>query len=255
MELTHTHAQAECFRHRPQPLGVGGLQGGAHGIQRRLHATVYRFKPIAVDFERTQGFLERLLEGPAYGHGLADRFHLRSEQIPRLGEFVKSKTRHLDHHIVDRGFKRGWRFARNIIRNFVQGIAHGQLCGNFGNRKSGGFTRQCRGTGHARVHFNHDQPAGLRVDGELDIGPARVHPDFADDAQRRIPHELVFLIGQSLGGRHRNGIAGMNAERIEIFDGADDDHIVLGVAHHFQFKLFPTGDRLFNQNLMCGRGL
>ncbi len=172
-----------------------------------------------------------------------------------MGEFVKGETRHLDHHIVNRGFKRGRCFARNIVRNFVQSVAHGQLGGNFGNRKPGGFAGQSRRAGHPRVHFNHDQPAGLRVDGKLDIGPARVHPDFADDAQRRVPHELVFFIGQGLSGRNRNGIAGMNTERIEIFDGADDDHIVLGVTHHFQFKLFPAGDRLLNQDFMCGRGL
>ena len=172
-----------------------------------------------------------------------------------MGEFVKSKTRQLDHHIVDCGFKRGRCFARDIVRNFVQGVAHGQLGGNFGNRKSGGLTRQRGRAGHARVHFNHHQPTGLRVDGELDIGPAGVHPDFADDTQRRVPHELVFFVGQGLGRRNRNGITGMHAERVEIFDGADDDHIVLGVTHHFQFKLFPTGDRLFDQDFMRGRGL
>ena len=229
------------------------MQGRTQGIRRGIHA--YRFKPVAIDFERTQGFLKRLFERPAYGHGLADRFHLRAEQIPGLGEFIKGETRHLDDHIVDRGFKRGRRLARNIIRNFVQGVAHGQLGGNFGNRKPGGFTRQRRRARHPRVHFNHHQPTGLRVDGKLDIGPTRVHPDFADDTQRRVPHELIFFVGQGLGRRNRNGITGMNAEGIEIFDGTDDDHIVLSVTHHFQFKLFPAGDRLFNQDLMRGRGL
>ena len=183
-------------------------------------------------------------------------FILRSEQIPRLGEFVKSKTRQLDHHIVDRGFKRGWRFARNIIRNFVQGVAHGQLCGNFGNRKSGRFTRQCRGTGHARVHFNNDQPTGLRCGRRTGYWD----PPVSTPISRIMRNAASRMSWYSLSVRVWAGATVMespvvNAERIEIFDGADDDHIVLGVTHHFQFKLFPTGNRLFNQDLMRGRGL
>ena len=42
----------------------------------------------------------------------------------------------------------------------------------------------------------------------------------------------------------------MDPHRIEIFDGADDHDVVLQVAHHFKFELFPSKHRLFHQDLV-----
>ena len=35
-------------------------------------------------------------------------------------------------------------------------------------------------------------------------------------------------------------IAGVHAHRVDVFDGADDDGVVGGVAHHFHLELFPA---------------
>ena len=45
----------------------------------------------------------------------------------------------------------------------------------------------------------------------------------------------------------------MNAHSIEIFDGADDDHIVFVIAHDLQLELFPSKDGLFDQNFVHRR--
>ena len=39
----------------------------------------------------------------------------------------------------------------------------------------------------------------------------------------------------------------MHAHGIEILDRTDDDDVVLPVADHFEFVLFPAQERLFDQ--------
>ena len=47
----------------------------------------------------------------------------------------------------------------------------------------------------------------------------------------------------------------MHAHRIEVFDRADDDAVVLLVPHHLHLVLFPTQQRLFNQQFVGRRSL
>ncbi len=47
----------------------------------------------------------------------------------------------------------------------------------------------------------------------------------------------------------------MHAHRIEIFDRADDDDVVGGVAHHLELELFPPFDGSFEQDFVIGRHL
>ena len=42
----------------------------------------------------------------------------------------------------------------------------------------------------------------------------------------------------------------MNPHGIDIFNKADGDHLVFGVAHHLQLQLFPSQDRFFHQHLV-----
>ena len=46
----------------------------------------------------------------------------------------------------------------------------------------------------------------------------------------------------------------MHAHRVEVFYRADDDAIVLAVAHHLHLIFFPAEQRLLNQKFMRGRG-
>jgi len=42
----------------------------------------------------------------------------------------------------------------------------------------------------------------------------------------------------------------VHAHRIEVLDGADDDNVVLQVAHHLELEFLPANDGLFDQNRM-----
>ena len=41
----------------------------------------------------------------------------------------------------------------------------------------------------------------------------------------------------------------MDAHRVEVFDGADDDAVVVFITHHFHLVLFPANQRFINQQL------
>ena len=45
----------------------------------------------------------------------------------------------------------------------------------------------------------------------------------------------------------------MHAHGIEVFDRADDHHVVFVVAHHLELELFPAEHRFFDQDLMHRR--
>ena len=46
----------------------------------------------------------------------------------------------------------------------------------------------------------------------------------------------------------------MDAHGIEVFNGADDDDVVLGVAHHLEFEFLPPDHRPLDENLPHGTG-
>ena len=100
--------------------------------------------------------------------------------------------------------------------------------------------------------LDHDHPAGARLDRELDVAPAGVHAHGAHDGDRRVAHPLVLAVGERHGGRHGDRVAGVDAHRVDVLDRADDDHVVLGVAHQLELELLPAEDALLEQDLVRG---
>ena len=94
-----------------------------------------------------------------------------------------------------------------------------------------------------------DPPPGGGVHRELHVGAARLHADPAQAGEGVVAHGLVLDVGQRLGRRHGDGVAGVHAHGVEVLDGADDDAVVRRVAHHLELELLPAGDRLLDQDL------
>ena len=103
---------------------------------------------------------------------------------------------------------------------------------------------------HPRVHLDDDQPAGRRVDRELDVAAAGVDADRAQHGDADVAHLLVLAVGE----RHRRGdgdrVAGVHAHRVDVLDRADDDHVVAAVAHQLELVLLPAEHRLLDQHLV-----
>ena len=50
-------------------------------------------------------------------------------------------------------------------------------------------------------------------------------------------------------------VAGVHAHRVDVFDRADDDDVVVLVAHHLQLEFLPADDRLLDQHFVHRRGI
>ena len=205
------------------------------------------------DLESAQGFLERFLERPADRHRLADAFHLGRQVGVGLGEFLEGESRHLRDHVVDRRLETGLRLAGDIVGQFVEPVADGQLGRDLGDGEAGRLGGQRAGTAHTGIHLDDDHPAVVGMDRELDIRAARLDADLADHGQRGVAHVLVFFVGQRLRRGHRDRVARVDAHGIEVLDRADDHDVVVLVAHHLHLVLFPAEHGFFEQHLVDRR--
>ena len=241
--------------HGKDPIGGGGAQGPGQG--RGFPAGIGPVTAPAgmARFQGAQGLLERLLKTAANCHRLPHRLHRGGEHRRAAPELLEGETGNLRDHVVDRGFEAGRRGAGDVIDDLVEGVAHRQAGGDLGDRKTRGLGGQRRAARNPRIHFDHHHIAVGGVDGELDIAAARIHADFADDRDRLVAQALVFPVSEGLGGRHGDRVAGVNPHRIEVFDAADDHHVVGAVAHHLQLKFLPAQQRLLDQDLGDGAGL
>ena len=208
---------------------------------------------MRADLERAQRLLQRLLEGAPNRHRLADRFHLRAQLVDRAAKFLEREARNLGHHVVDRRLEARRRHARDVVGNLVEPVTDRQPRRDLRDRKSGRLRRQRRAARHARIHLDHDHPPRRRLDRELDIRTSGIDADLANDPNRRVAHQLIFLVGQRLRGRDRDRIAGMHAHRIQILDRANDHDVVGRVAHHLELEFLPSLDRLLDQHFVARR--
>ncbi len=69
----------------------------------------------------------------------------------------------------------------------------------------------------------------------------------------RVAHLLVFAIGERLRRGHGDGVAGVHAHGIEVFNRANNDDVVGEVAHHLELEFLPAEHALFDQALVHRR--
>ena len=193
--------------------------------------------------------MQRFLEGPADSHCLADRLHLDAEFGVGIGEFLECKSRPLGYAVVDGRLETGWGLLGDIVVDLVERKANRQQRGYLGDGKARRFRGKSRTSRDPRIHFYYVKFAIVRVYGELDIRSAGFYPDRPDDLKRCIAHKLVFFVGQRLGWGDGDAVAGMYAHRVEILDRADDNDVVLAVAHDLKLVFLPADDRFLNEDL------
>ena len=241
VDLLDRHSDAERIGDVPQPLGAR---------IRELVADLVRIDRLEIEavdarLEAAQRLLQRLLERAPDRHHLADGLHLRGEPVVGLLEFLEGEPGHLGDDIVDRRLERSRHGLsiladRDVVRQLVERVADRELGRDLGDREAGGLRRQRRAARHARIHLDDDHAAVGGIDRELHVRAAGVHAYFAQHGDRRVAHDLVFLVGQSLRRRDGDRVARVHAHRVEVLDRADDDAVVLAVAHDLHLELFPA---------------
>ncbi len=258
-DLLVAPAEPHRLRHLQKAIGCRRSQCGADRV-----LVVAAAEALDLDFvesgqpglQATQGLLQAFLKGAADRHHFADRFHRGGQRGGSAGKFLERKARNFGDDVIDGRFERSRRrTAGDVVGDLVERVANRKLGGDLRNWKTGGLRGQRRGARHPRVHLDHDHAAVGRIDAELHVGAAGLDPDLAQHRQRGVAHDLVFLVGQRQRRRDRDGIAGMHAHRIEVLDRADDDAIVLLVAHHLHLELFPAQHRFLDQDFVGGGGV
>ena len=215
-----------------------------------------RAEAVALDLQRLASLLERLLEAAADAHHLAHGLHLQAELAVAAVELVEVPARNLDDDIVERRLEERAGGARDRVGQLIEVVADGQLRGDLGNRVARGLGRQCGRPAHARVDLDGDDVLLLvRRHRELHIAAAGKRPDGVHHVNGHVAHPLEGGVRQRHRRRHRDGVARVDAHRIEVLDGADDDHIVVGVAEQLELELLPPHQRLVDHHLMDRRDM
>ena len=254
VDVLDRQAGAQRLRRDQQPVGARRGQRGAECIGAAVAGRLDLVEAGQPGLHAAQALLQRLGEAAADRHRLADRLHRCGQQGRRAGEFFEGEARDLHHDVVDGRLEAGRRDARDVVGEFVQRVADGEFGGDLGDREAGRLRRQRRRARHARVHLDDDHAAVGRVHRELHVGAAGIDADRAQAGDRGVAHPLIFLVGQRQRGRDGDGIAGVDAHRIDVLDRADDDAVVRAVADHLHLEFLPAEHGFFDQHLGGGRG-
>ena len=130
-------------------------------IENRRRIPTVRAESESSCFQRAERLLQSLLESAPDGHGLTNALHLCGQRRIGLGELFESKSRNLDHAVVNGGFKARRGFAGDVVLELIERVADGEFCGDFGDRKTGSLGGERRAARDPRVHLDDHHPAGL----------------------------------------------------------------------------------------------
>jgi hypothetical protein len=228
-------------------------RGGLYEVVVGEHV-VFALGRVAVDAEpaglqRTRGLLQRLREGAADRHDLTDRLHLCAEHRRRARQLLECPARKLGDDVVDRRFEARGRLARDVVLHLVEAVADRELGRDLRDREARRLRRERARPRHAGVHLDDDHLPGLGLHRELHVRPAGLDPDAADARERGVAHRLVLDVGEGLGGRDRDRLAGVDAHRVDVLDRTDDHDVVGVVAHHLELVLLPPRDAALDEDL------
>ena len=253
IDLFDGSAFAQSLVHDKMPLAGGGDQHFQQLFFGFLVEVLGPAQAAPAGFQAADGFLEGFLVGLADAHDLAYGPHLCPQFVLHAFEFFKGPAGKLDYHIIS---------VRNVFvqsavfsaGDVLQSQAGGQHGGNQGDGEAGGFGSQGGRPGSPGIDLDDHDPVCCRVMGELHVSAADDLYGFHDPVGLLLQTLLAFL-GNSQHGSGAEGISGMYAQGINVFDKADSDHIVVRVPDHFQLQLFPAQNGLFHQHLTHQAGL
>src|SRR5258708_2766054 len=134
--------------------------GGDEALGDQVLFEYFRAGGLA-GFEAADGFSDGLFEGTADRHHFAHRFHLGAEDWFGAGEFLKLPARDLGDHVVNGRFKASGGETGDVVLDFVEAVADGELGGDVGGGKAGRFGGELGTAGEARSDLDDDHVAAF----------------------------------------------------------------------------------------------
>ena len=195
-----------------------------------------------------EAFLYGFLESASYGHHLSHRFHAGAEHLVHSVKLAEIPTRNLTDYIVESRLEESRSLFGYRVLQFKQAIAQSQFGSHKGKRISCSLRCQSRRTAQTGIHLYDPVIIGIGVVGILHI--AFAHDAYMTyDLYGQFAQQVIVFIAQCLRGSHHYALAGMYAERVEVFHVADSDAIVIAVSHYLIFYFLPAFQRLLHQYL------
>ena len=245
-------AGAQCLRRHQQPIRTRRRQRGAEGVGAAVAGWLDLVETGQAGLHASQPLLQRLGEAAPDRHRLADGFHRCGQQRRRAGKFLECETRDLHHDVIDGGFEACRRDTGDVVGEFVQRVADGELCRDLGDREAGGLRRERRRPRNARVHLDDDHAAVGGVHRELHVGAPGIDADRAQAGDRCVAHPLVLFVGQRQRRGDGDAVAGVDAHRIDVLDRTHDDAVVRMIADDLHLEFLPAQHGFFDQHFRGG---
>ena len=198
--------------------------------------------------ERTYCLHERALKVRADGHYLTGRLHLRAERVLCRDKFIKGKTRHLDHAVVEHGLEGSVGLLGHRVLNLIQGVAERNLRRDLCDRIAGRLRSEGRRTADTRVHLNDTVLEAVRIQRVLHVAAAG-DAELGDDVERGTAEHLILLVAEGLRGRNHDRVTRVHADRIQILHVADRNHIARAVTHDLVLNFFPARNAALHKHL------
>ncbi len=244
----HGHPAPQRLGDGEDPLVRGGRQLGEYPVL----GPVQRVEVLLVDLQGANRLQQPLLHRTADGHDLAGALHLSAQHAVHHAELVERPPGHLQHHVVYGRLQRGEGVPRYVVGDLVQRVAHRDLGPHPGDRVPGSLGREGGRARHPRVHFDHAVLPAVGIEGELDVAPS-LDAQGADGLDAGVPQPLLVLVAEGLGRSDDDRFPGMDAHGVEVLHAADDDAVVIAIAHDLILELLPSQHALLYQHLMDAR--
>ena len=247
VQLFHREAAAQRLGNREHAAVVHRVDALRNVVVGKAVQLFVR-QVVHVLFQAADRLHQRRLEGAGDAHDLAGRLHLGAQAAARVDELVERPFRDLHHAVIEGRLKASICFPGNGVFDLVQRIAERDFGSDLRDRVAGRLRGKRRGTADAGVHLDHAVLEAVRIQRELHVAAA-LHLQLRDDGERRGAQHLDLFVRQGLTGRHDDGIARVDADRVEVFHIADGDAVAVPVAHHLVFDFLPAGDAALDQHL------
>ena len=207
----------------------------------------------AVLLQRTKCLLQSLLKGSAHSHDLANRLHTGCQNTAGALELDEGKARNLNHTIVNGRLKSCWSCLGDVVGNLIKRITNREQRSHLCNGEASCLGSKCGRTADARIHLNNNDTAIGWIDRKLNVRATAGNTYTLENSNGVVTEVLEFFIGKRLSWSNGDRVSSVDAHRIKIFYGADDNTVTCGIAHNLHLNLFPALDGFLYQYLVLWR--
>ena len=203
---------------------------------------------VEVDLGAAYGLEQRAFKIRADGHDLARGLHLRAEAAGRADELVKRPLGELHDDVVERRLKAGAGLAGDVILNFIERVAEGDLRRDLCDRVAGRLRGERGRARHAGIDLDDGVVKAVGIERELAVAAAD-DVERGDDVQRRAAQHLKLLVRERQRRGDDDAVAGVYADGVEVFHAAHGDDVAGTVAHGLKLDLLPAVDIALDEDL------